>query len=37
MPTNNGWIRAMAAIAALMTLATFLSDFRSGRLEWRLP
>jgi hypothetical protein len=36
MPSNNGWIRAIAAIAALMTLASFISDLDSGHLIWRL-
>jgi hypothetical protein len=37
MPSNNGWMRAFAAIAALMTLVSFISDLNRGRLNWRVP
>jgi hypothetical protein len=37
MPSNNGWIRALAALVALMTLASFISDVNGGRLNWHLP
>ena len=36
-PANNGWLRLIAAIAAFMTLASFLADFGGGRLNWGLP
>ncbi len=37
MKSNNGWLRLIAAIAALATLATFLNDAGNGRLDWGLP
>jgi hypothetical protein len=37
MPTNNGWVRAIAVLAALATVAGFLSDMDAGRLNWRIP
>lgn len=33
---NNGWIRLIAALAALGTLASFISDLWNGRLNWGL-
>lgn len=37
MSIDNGWLRALAALAAVATLAAFLSDASAGRLHWRLP
>jgi hypothetical protein len=37
MPSNNGWLRLLAALAALVTVAAFLDDLDGGRLDWGLP
>ncbi len=37
MQSNNGWLRLIAALAALATLATFVDDLGNGRLDWGLP
>lgn len=37
MPSNNGWLRLLTALAALMTMAAFLNDLGGGRLDWGLP
>jgi hypothetical protein len=36
-PANNGWLRLIAALAALMTIASFLDDLGGGRLDWGRP
>jgi hypothetical protein len=37
MPSNNGWIRLLTALAALANLASFLDDLGGGRLDWGQP
>ena len=34
--SNNGWLRALGAVIALITIARFLNDLEQGRLNWRL-
>jgi len=37
MPSNNGWLRLLGALAALVTVAAFFDDFGGGRLDWGQP
>jgi len=37
MPANNGWLRFLGALAALVTVAAFLDDLGHGRFDWGLP
>lgn len=34
MPINNGWLRVLGALAALVTIVSFLDDADGGRLNW---
>lgn len=34
--SNNGWLRALGAVVAVITIVRFLNDLETGQLNWRL-
>jgi hypothetical protein len=34
---NNGWLRLIGVVSAVITIIRFLDDEQNGRLEWARP